>query len=82
MLPAFLSVVFDPTQRKLRQRPSCVGHYLYDDEGVKARRVTVVDKGMLKTFLLGRAPLLAVSAIERPRPGAAGLSCRCRASRI
>ena len=28
-----------------------MGHYLYDDEGVKARRVTVVDKGILKTFL-------------------------------
>ena len=73
VLPAFLSVVFDPTQRKLRQRPSCIGHYQYDDEGVKARPVTVVDKGMLKTFLLGRAPLLAVPAVERPRPGAAGL---------
>ena len=34
-----------------------MGHYLYDDEGVKARRVTVVDKGVLKTFLLDRAPL-------------------------
>jgi predicted Zn-dependent protease len=58
VLPAFLSVVFDPTQRKLGNT-ELVGHYLYDDEGVKARRVTVVDKGVLKTFLLGRAPLLA-----------------------
>jgi len=33
-----------------------MGHYLYDDEGVKARRVTVVDKGILKTFLVDRAP--------------------------
>ena len=58
VLPSFLSVVFDPTQRKLGNT-ELVGHYLYDDEGVKARRVTVVDKGVLKTFLLGRAPLLA-----------------------
>jgi predicted Zn-dependent protease len=34
-----------------------MGHYLYDDEGVKARRVTVVDKGILKTFLVDRAPV-------------------------
>ena len=33
------------------------GFYQFDDEGVKARPVTVVDKGILQTFLLGRAPL-------------------------
>ena len=58
VLPSFLSVVFDPTQQKLGNT-DLVGHYLYDDEGVKARRVTVVEKGVLKTFLLGRAPLPA-----------------------
>jgi predicted Zn-dependent protease len=57
VLPSFLSVVFDPTQRRIGNT-DLVGHYLYDDEGVKARKVTVVDKGVLKTFLLGRAPLL------------------------
>ena len=72
VLPSFLSVVFDPTQRKIGNT-DLVGHYLYDDEGVKARKVTVVDKGVLKTFLLGRAPLLAVSTVERPRPRAARL---------
>ena len=56
-----------------------MGHYLYDDEGVKARRVTVVDKGVLKTFLLGRAPLPQFPAVERPRPGAAGLRARVAA---
>jgi len=56
VLPAFLSVVFDPTLRKLGN-VELMGHYLYDDEGVKARRVTVVDKGILKTFLVDRAPV-------------------------
>jgi predicted Zn-dependent protease len=36
-----------------------MGHYIYDDEGVKARRVNVVEQGVLKTFLLGRAALRA-----------------------
>jgi TldD protein len=56
VLPSFLSVVFDPTLRKLGN-VELMGHYLYDDEGVKARRVTVVDKGILKTFLVDRAPV-------------------------
>ena len=55
VLPAFLSVIFDPTLKKVGN-VELMGHYLYDDEGVKARRVTVVDKGVLKTFLVDRAP--------------------------
>ena len=58
MLPSFLSVVFDPTLRKLGNI-ELMGHYLYDDEGVKARRVTVVDKGILKTFLARTARRVA-----------------------
>ena len=55
VLPAFLSVVFDPTLKKVGN-VELMGHYVYDDQGVKARRVTVVDKGVLKTFLIDRAP--------------------------
>ena len=58
VLPDFLSVAFDPTV-KTAGGTELMGHYLFDDQGVKARRVTVVDKGVLKTFLLDRAPLLA-----------------------
>ena len=57
VLPEFMSVVFDPT-RRLRGTTELHGYYQFDDEGVKARPVTVVAKGILKTFLLGRAPLL------------------------
>ena len=56
MLPAFLTVSFDPTVKKAGN-VELMGHYLYDDQGVKAQRVTVVDSGVLKTFLLDRAPL-------------------------
>lgn len=55
VLPAFLSVIFDPTLKKVGS-VELMGHYLYDDEGVKAHRLTVVDKGVLKTFLVDRAP--------------------------
>jgi TldD protein len=56
VLPSFLSVAFDPTAKKAGD-VELMGHYLYDDQGVKGQRVTVVDKGVLKTFLLDRAPL-------------------------
>jgi TldD protein len=56
VLPSFLNVVFDPTLKKLGST-ELMGYYRYDDEGVKAQRVAVVDKGILKTFLLSRAPL-------------------------
>ena len=55
VMPTFLSVIFDPTLKKVGD-VELMGHYLYDDEGVKARRVRVVDKGVLRTFLVDRAP--------------------------
>ena len=59
VLPDFLSVVFDPTQRKIGG-VDLNGWYDYDDEGVKARPVTAVDKGVLKTFLMSRSPIKGI----------------------
>ena len=56
ILPDFLSVVFDPTLRQYAG-VDLVGSYDYDDEGVKARRVTAVDDGVLKNFLMSRSPI-------------------------
>jgi TldD protein len=56
ILPPFLSVVFDPTARQF-ENTMLNGSYLYDDEGVKARRVPVVEDGVLKTFLMSRSPI-------------------------
>jgi len=56
ILPPFISVIFDPTLAKYGSQ-ELAGYYLYDDEGVKAQRVTVVDKGVLKGFLMGRSPI-------------------------
>jgi TldD protein len=56
VLPSFLSVVFDPT-RKTLGGVELNGYYSYDDEGVKARPVTVVENGVLKTFLMSRSPV-------------------------
>ncbi len=56
VLPDFLSIVFDPTRKSL-DGIDLNGYYSYDDEGVKARPVTVVDNGILKTFLMSRSPI-------------------------
>ena len=56
VLPSFLSVVFDPT-RKTFDGVDLNGYYTYDDEGVKGRPVTVVENGILKTFLMSRSPI-------------------------
>jgi predicted Zn-dependent protease len=56
VLPTFLSLHDDPTMRVLNGEP-LNGHYLYDEEGVKGQRVTLVDKGVLRGYLLGRQPV-------------------------
>jgi predicted Zn-dependent protease len=57
ILPDFLSIVDDPTLKKLG-RQDLLGYYQYDDEGVAAQRVTLVDHGVLKNFEMSRSPLV------------------------
>jgi len=56
VLPEFLSVIDDPTQHALNGE-NLAGWYEYDDEGVPASRVQVIDKGVLKSFLMSRMPI-------------------------
>jgi TldD protein len=56
VLPDFLSVYSDPTLRQLGHT-ELVGSYRFDDEGVPARRVTIVQNGVLKEFLMSRTPI-------------------------
>jgi len=56
VLPSFVSVYDDPTQTRAG-KTDLNGHYRFDDEGVPAQRVTVVEKGILKGFLMSRSPI-------------------------
>jgi predicted Zn-dependent protease len=56
VLPDFISVEFNPMLTSYKGT-DLLGYYEYDDEGVKARPVKVVDAGVLKTFLLSRSPV-------------------------
>jgi len=56
IFPTFLTVVDDATQKKVANQ-DLLGYYQYDDEGVKAERVVLVDHGVLKNFEMSRSPL-------------------------
>ena len=56
VLPKSLDVIFDPTISKYEGK-QLNGFYRYDDEGIKGQRVKAVEKGILKNFLMSRAPL-------------------------
>jgi TldD protein len=55
VLPAFLTVVDDATRQEFGGR-TLFGTYAFDDEGVKAAPVTLVENGVLKTLLMSRRP--------------------------
>ena len=71
ILPAFLSVVDDPTLARIGAE-DLNGHYAVDDEGVAAERVPLVDHGVLRNFLLSRSPIAGFSRSNghgRRQPG-------------
>jgi TldD protein len=72
IMPEFLSVTDDPTQRSLSGL-ELSGWYRYDDEGMPAVRVEVVKDGVLKNFLMGRMPVKNFSHSNGHGRGQAGL---------
>lgn len=57
ILPNFLSIVDDTTKKKLEHQ-DLLGYYQFDDEGVPAQPVTLVDHGILRNFEMSRSPLV------------------------
>lgn len=55
VLPRFLTVFDDPTTQRLGSQ-ELLGHYQVDDQGVPARRVSLIEQGVLKNFLMSRRP--------------------------
>src|SRR5215472_7050941 len=56
VLPDMFTVVDDPKAKEIDHQ-TLAGNYDVDDEGVEAQKVTVIDKGMLTNYLLGRQPI-------------------------
>jgi len=57
ILPDFLSVVDDPTMKRLGKQ-DLLGYFQFDDESVAGQRVVLVDHGVLKSFEMSRSPLV------------------------
>jgi TldD protein len=55
VLPRFLSVFDDPTTQRIGNQ-ELLGHYRVDDQGVPARRVSLIEQGVLKNLLMSRRP--------------------------
>jgi predicted Zn-dependent protease len=55
VLPRFLSVFDDPTAQRVGNQ-ELLGHYKVDDQGVPARRVSLIEQGVLKNLLMSRRP--------------------------
>jgi predicted Zn-dependent protease len=56
IMPDFISVYDDPRMNKLNGK-TLAGYYHYDNEGIEAQKVSVVDHGILRNFLMGRSPI-------------------------
>jgi TldD protein len=56
VLPDFINVFDDPMIATISGQP-LLGGYTLDDEGVKGQRVSLIEKGKLVSYLIGRQPI-------------------------
>ncbi len=78
VLPAFLTVIDDPTRHEFEGK-SLVGAYSVDDEGVGVQPLTVVDHGKLVDYLIGREPVKDFPASNGHGRAALGQSAHSKA---
>lgn len=73
ILPADISLVDDPTLPAHAGEP-LAGAYAFDDQGVAARRVVLIENGVLKDFLLSRYPVVGAGRSNGHARGPFGLA--------
>ena len=56
VLPDFINLFDDPTLSSIAGLP-LFGNYALDDEGVESQRVSLIEKGQLVSYLIGREPI-------------------------
>ena len=62
VISSLLDVYDDPTLGAGPGGEALWGHYSADDEGVPARKVSLIERGVLKTLLMSRAPRKEIRA--------------------
>ena len=68
VLPRSITVIDDPTETKAGAN-ELIGNYQIDDQGVPAKKVTLIQDGVLKDFLMSRRP-----SKDRPQSNGHGRS--------
>ncbi len=76
-----LTLIDDPMARFFKKTP-LVGFYSYDEEGVKAQKVLLVEDGRLKNFLLSRYPVIGFPHSNGHARGEAGAYPRAMPSNL
>ncbi len=56
IIPEFLTVIDDPTRNRFNGT-TLTGFYTHDDEGIPGQKVVLVEKGILKNYLMSRTPI-------------------------
>lgn len=56
VMPKFISVIDDASTSKLG-KVTLNGYYKFDDEGVPSQKVVLVDRGVLRRFLMSNSPI-------------------------
>lgn len=81
VLPPSIGLDDDPTLAEFGGVP-LVGHYRVDEQGVPAQKVSLVEKGVLKGFLLSRYPVIGFGKSNGHGRAAAGQLPMGRASNL
>jgi predicted Zn-dependent protease len=76
-----LNVAFDPHMKKFMNQ-DLNGYFLYDDEGIASQKVSVVESGILKNFLMSRAPVENFSSSNGHGRAALGMTPVTRQSNL
>lgn len=81
VLDKSLTVISDPSLTRYGSQ-DLIGTYKFDDEGVRGQRVTVVENGILRNFLMSRSPLEKFPASNGHGRASAGLNVVSRQSNL
>ncbi len=81
VLPKYFNITFDPTVTEYNNQ-HLTGSYKYDDEGVAAQRVRVVESGILRNFLMSRKPVKGFSTSNGHGRSMTGMNAVSRQSNM
>jgi TldD protein len=77
ILPTFITLIDDPTKETVKEdgvEKKILSSYRVDDDGLRPQKITLVEKGILKTFAMGRAPSREIKKSNGHARGSSGVA--------